>query len=122
LLKAHSPKLAACDCAEHDQRLTASDDGFGQFQVRRLMGQVLFAGKETQEGAAFFCYVIANGTAEHRVTIFERIEGGPQSYRGWNVKLDLAPHVGEVAEMERKHDANHFAPCSFSFFNLISYF
>ena len=40
------------------------------------MGEVFLAGEETDEGAALFGGLVADGAAEHWILLFQRVEEG----------------------------------------------
>src|SRR5678815_5172893 len=82
----------------HDQeRLNATGDLIRQLGLRRLERQVLFAGKEANEGPTLQRAVIANRPTQDGILCFERIQNCAN--RGWrsDLNLYLAFYAGEVA-------------------------
>src|SRR5688572_3469829 len=75
--------------ADDEKRLLSSRDRLGQRRIRRLKGQILLAGEEPQERAAFLGGVIADRPAQHRMAGFERIEDRAQGHRALDLKLDV---------------------------------
>src|ERR1700730_8469407 len=59
--------LSSCHGADDEVGLGPGGDGFGQGVVGRVVGQVLLAGEEPDEGAPGAAVVAADGAAEHRV-------------------------------------------------------
>src|SRR6185437_14324744 len=85
-------ELAAGHGADDQVRLGAGRDGFGQRGVRLLVRQVLLAGKEPDERAAFSGPLVADGAAQHRVPGLQRVEhralGDPPGYLEFNLALN----------------------------------
>src|SRR5579864_25738 len=71
------------------------------------MGQVLFAGKEAQEGAALQSGVVTDGSAEHGVAGLEGVEGRLQGDRPFDVESNLAANVSQRAKVRGEDDADH---------------
>ena len=71
------------------------------------MGQILLAGKEAEEGAAFLGDVVADGAEEHGVARFERVEDGARGDRAFDFERDFAGDLSESAEMRGKDDLDH---------------
>ena len=60
--------------AKHDERLGTVGDGVGEGSVGRVVGEVLLAGEETDEGAALLRDVIADGPAQHGIARLQGVE------------------------------------------------
>src|SRR5712692_3286519 len=78
-------KLPAGDGADDDEGFPARRDRIGQWGIRRLVGQILLAGEETQERPALLRDLVADRPAQHRIASLERVEDRPQ--RDWAVDL-----------------------------------
>jgi len=102
--------LAAGDGAYDQEGFGAGDDRVGEGHVGGFVGKIFGAGEEAEERAAFLGDVIANGAAEHGIRGFECVQGGTESDGSRNVELKLAGNLSEIAEMQRKNDANHERP------------
>ena len=99
--------LAAGYGAEDDEGFGAADDGGGEGRVDGVVGEVLLAGEEAQEGAALEGDVVADSAAEHGVGGFEGVESGADG--GWGGDFDLyfvAGDAGQGAEVGREFDAD----------------
>jgi len=85
-------ELAAGHRADDQVRLGAGRDGLGQRGVRLLVRQVLLAGKEPDERAAFSGPLVADGAAQHRVPGLQRVEhralGDPPGHLEFNLALN----------------------------------
>ena len=106
--------LSSGDRADHDEWFFSGNDGFGQGSVRRVVGEVFFAGKKAQKRPSLQSYMITNRAPQHWVLRFESIEHRSLRDRSGNIESYLAPDVGEIAKMRWQNDANHsstiFAP------------
>jgi hypothetical protein len=71
------------------------------------VGEVLLAGEEAHEGAAFLCDVIADGPSENRVARLKGVENGTLRNRGCNLELHLAFDFCQLLEMEWECEADH---------------
>src|SRR6185503_3058514 len=78
-----------------------------QRRVGQLVRPVLFTRVESQEWTPLKRDVIANRSAEHRITSLERVENRP--LRDWPDDLErhLIVHARERAEMHRQDHADH---------------
>ncbi len=98
---------ATGDGADDEEGLGSGDDLLGQGGVERLVGEVLVAGEEAEEIAAFFGGMVADGAAQHGELEFEGVEGGSERHRQRDVNLDFGARVCQRAEMEWEFDADH---------------
>ena len=71
------------------------------------MGEIFFAGEETQERSPLLRPVVADGAAQHGIAGLECIENG--TLRDWtrDFEFDLAADVRQRAKMLWKFDSNH---------------
>ncbi len=74
---------------------TASGSGASGGVVR----QIFLAREETQECAALFCDVIADGAPQHRVFGLDRVEDGCLRHRAFDFDLHFVPDVRQRAKM-----------------------
>ena len=65
------------------------------------MGHIVPARKESYQGPALLCDLIANRSAQRGVEGFERIEHRSPRYRTLNVELYLAARAREYAQVRR---------------------
>ncbi len=100
-------QLSARNRANHQKRLFPGHNLIRQRIVRRVMGQVLLASKESQERPPLFGDVIADRPTQHGITLFERIQHRPSGHRRGHFKRDLAADVSQIAKVVRKNDADH---------------
>ena len=103
----HDGPLAAGNSADNQERLFPGCDCFGQRRVRQLVGQILFAGEETQESPPLLRAVVADGAAQHRITGLKGIQDRALRYQTLDFKLDFTADVRQSPEMLRKFDSNH---------------
>jgi hypothetical protein len=99
--------LASCDRAEDNQRLGALGDGFGQRSFVGFMGKVLLASEEAQEWAALFCDMVADSALQHRVSVFEFVEGRTQRERAGDIERNFGADVRERAKVRGEDDSDH---------------
>src|SRR5437660_1799313 len=99
--------LTASDGADNQERFFAGCDSFGERSIGRIVGKILFAGKETQEGTTLQSVVIANGSAQHGIASFERVQHRALRDRGSDFERHFAVDVSKVAEMEGENYADH---------------
>ncbi len=72
---AADPLVLAAGNGPNDQKwLFPRSDRLGQWGIRRLMGQILPASKEPQEGSALLCGVVADRSAQHRIAGLEGVQ------------------------------------------------
>jgi len=96
----------AGDRTQNQQRLISRCHRVGQRFVRRFQRPVFFAGKEAQKRAPLARRVIANGSAQHGVTRFERVQNRTNGDRRGNFKQHIAFDVRQVAQMIRQPDTH----------------
>src|SRR5438128_9477611 len=99
--------LAAGNGPDDDKRLLSGRDRVGQWGVRRLMGQILLAGEEAQEGSALLRDMVANGAAQHGIVSLERVEDRALRDRAFDLERHLCTGVRQVSQMWWKYDADH---------------
>ncbi len=84
----------------HDQvRLSPRCDCIRQWGIRRLVGQVLFACEEPQQGTPLLRGRITYGSAQRWVLHLERIENGALRGRAVDPELHLSTDVGEGTQV-----------------------
>src|SRR5262249_24227534 len=93
--------------ADDEEGLGARRDRVGQLRVRAVVGKILLAGEDSQEGSAFLCDVIADRPANDRIARLERVQDGTLGDRAVDGDLHLAVDVGQGAEMRGQHDTDH---------------
>ena len=71
------------------------------------MGEVFFAGEESEEGAALLRVVVADGSAQHGIAGLERIQHRTLRDRALYFERHLAADVRQGSEMEGEDDADH---------------
>jgi len=92
----------------YDQKgLGPGRDRFGQWGVRRLMGQILLAGEEPQERSALLGDLVAYRSAQHRIASLERVEDRALRHLTFDLELYLAADVRQRPQMIRKHHSDH---------------
>jgi hypothetical protein len=100
--------LAPGNGPDNDKRLLPRRDRFGQWGVRRFVGQILLAGEEAQEWSTLLRDLVANRPAQHRKACLERVEDRSQRDRAVELKFYFAADVRERSEMLRDYDSDHF--------------
>jgi hypothetical protein len=91
--------------SSHDQkRLGAADHTVGQWGVGSFVREVLAAGEEADEGAAFVGDMVADRAAEDGIRRFQRVEDGALRGAVANIERDFAADAGECSQMRRKLD------------------
>jgi len=101
--------LAPGDGPDNDERLLPGRDRLGQWSIRRLVGQILLAGEETQERPALLRDLVADGPAQHGIAGFERVQDRPQRDRPVEFKFYFAANVRQRSQMLRDYNSDHFA-------------
>lgn len=99
--------LTPGDGPDNDEGLFPRCNRLRQRSVRRLMGQILLAGKEAQERSPLMCDLIADGAAQHGIAGFKRVKNGTLRDRAFDVKLYLAANLRQGSEMVRDYHADH---------------
>jgi hypothetical protein len=100
-------RLASSHGAEDDERFGAGGDGVGEGSIGGIVGEVLFAGEEADEGAALLRDVIANGSAQYRIAYLEGVEDRALGNRAGNVELHLALDFCQLLKVEWERDSDH---------------
>src|SRR5262245_49036377 len=102
-------RLTSRGRADDEKRLCALRHCVWERCIRRLVREVLLAGKEANKRPAAECHVLADGSAQHGIAGLERVEH--RALRGWllHVELQLAIDSGQGAQMVRKYDPDHYS-------------
>ena len=103
----HDGPLAAGYGPNDQKRLSPGRDRFGQWGVRRLMGQILLAGEEPQERPALLGDLVADRPAQHGIAGLERVEDRALRHLTFDVELHLAADARQHPQMIRKHHSDH---------------
>jgi hypothetical protein len=91
----------ARNCANHNKRFLTGHDGEGERLVGRVVGEVFFTGEEAQKGTALDGDVVADGSAQHGIAGFERIEHRKRWVMGrFDFEHDLTTGVRRDTEVE----------------------
>jgi hypothetical protein len=94
-------ELSPGNCADHDERLFSGNDRVGQGSVRRIVRQVFFAGKKTQECPPLQSYMIADCAPQHGIARFKHIKYRSLRDRRWHIESDFTANMGEVSKVCR---------------------
>src|SRR4051812_17519726 len=99
---------AAGDRADDEERLGAGGYGVGQRRVRRFVREIFLAREEPHERSPPLRLAIANRSAKHRVSSFDRVKDRPLRHR----RSDLNAHLPTIDGRERsqmlwKDDSYH---------------
>ena len=100
------PRLAAGNGPYNEKGFRPRRDLVGQRGIRRLMGQILLAGEEPQEGSSLLRDVVAGRPPQHRIAGLERVEDRALRNRTLNVEPHLTVYVRQCPQMCREHDAD----------------
>src|SRR5690606_15171789 len=79
----------------------------GQLDLPRLVGPVLAAGEEPDEGPALLGPVIADGAPQHRVLGLQRVEHRAEGGRALKLDFRLTAGVCKPLYMRGEHYADH---------------
>jgi hypothetical protein len=101
-------KLPAGNGPDNNKRFLPRRDRIGQWGIRRLMGQILLAGKEAQERPTLLRDLVADRPAQHGIAGLKRVEDRPQRDRAVELKFYFAADVRQRPEMLRDYDSDHF--------------
>jgi len=99
--------LSACDSAHDKERLGPFSNRIGQGSIKWIVRDIFPAGKESHQRPALFCFVIADGAAQHWIFFFNRVDYRAHRRRAVEIDVYFITHVRERAKMMRKNDANH---------------
>ncbi len=92
----------------HNQKgLRSCRDCLGQRGIRRFVGYILLAGKETHKGPAPLRDVVADRPAQHRIAYLDRVEDRADRNRPLNLELDFAADARQSPQVWRQHDSDH---------------
>src|SRR5215469_5563046 len=104
----HATRPLAAGHGAHDQVwLGASSDRIGQRDVGVFMGQVLLAGEEPDERPARAAVVVADGAAEHRIALLQRVQDGALGDLARHVQLHFAVDMRERAQVSGEDHPDH---------------
>ena len=81
----------------------------GQRLIRRIVGEIFFAGKKAQKGTALKAIVITDGSPQHGIPHLERIQHGTLCDWAFDFKYYFGFRMRQRAEMEGEDDADHTA-------------
>src|SRR5712691_9706567 len=99
--------LAAGDGANDEKGLRARRDRLGKRGIRRVVGQVPLARKESQEWPSLRGDVVADRAAQHGIAGLERVEHRAPSDPARDVELHLALDLRQRPQVRGKHHADH---------------
>src|SRR2546430_1879340 len=105
-------ELTAGHCPDDQERLFAGGHSLGQWTVGRVERQVLLAGEEPHQSAPLSSDLVPDRAAKHRVAGLEGIEHRLRRRLSKDLELDLAFDLGEIPQMRRENDTNHFRVCT----------
>jgi hypothetical protein len=71
------------------------------------VGEVLPTGEEPYQRSSPLRDVIAEGTAQHRITGLEGIQDRTLGHLAFDVELHLVLDMSQSSQMCREHDSNH---------------
>src|SRR5215469_17150024 len=97
-----------------EEGLCARDNSIGERGILRLMGEVRFAGEETQEWTALLRYVIADGAPQHGIASLEHVEHRTLGRLTPNLDLHRTVDLRQRSQMGWKLDSNHGRVCTSS--------
>lgn len=98
--------LAAGYGSDDEEGLCGGEDGLGQGLVGRVVGEVLLAGEEADEGSAIAGGLIAESAAEGGEAEFESVKKRALGDGHGDVKEDFAAGAGEGLEVGGELDAD----------------
>src|SRR6516165_2696142 len=104
--------LTAGDGPHDEEGLGSRSDGGGERGIGGFVGEIFGTGEEPQERAAFLSDVVADRSAEHRITGLQCVEDRALRRRAGNLELHLAADFREPLQMKRKDDADHRRVCT----------
>lgn len=99
--------LPTCDSSQNDKRFSPGNDFFGEWRIRRFVGQVLIAGKKPQKRSSFFSSMISNGSNQYRISGFNLGQDRTLGYRRWNIQLDLPIYGSQGLQVKWQNNSNH---------------
>ena len=102
-----SSHLPSSDRANDQKRLLSRGDRLWQRGIGWIMGEVLFAGEEPQEGPPLVCDVVADHPAESGIASLQRVQDGPLRRRTVDFERDLTVDLYQSSQMIGKYDLDH---------------
>src|SRR5438105_9085837 len=105
-------ELTAGHCPDDQERLFAGGHRLGQWTVRRVERQVLLACEEPHQRAPLSSGLVPDRAAKNREARFERVEDRRRRDLTLDLELHLAFDLGEIPQMRREDDTNHFRVCT----------
>ena len=76
------------------------------------MRQILLASKEAQERPPLLGYMIADGSAQHRIPFLQRVEHRAQRDRRCDFERYLGAGVRQRSQVRRQKDSYHVKVCT----------
>ena len=76
------------------------------------MGQVLLAREEPDESPALAAVMVADGPAQHRVALFQRVQDRALGDLAGEVQFDFTIDPGQGPQVRREHDPDHDSVCT----------
>ncbi len=99
--------LSACDSAHDKEGLGPFCNRIGQGSIKWIVRDVFPAGKESHQRPALFCFVIADGAAQHWIFFFNRVDYCAHRRRAVEIDVYFITNVRKRAQMMGEDDANH---------------
>src|SRR2546426_11110089 len=100
-------RLAAGDRPHHEKGLRSRRDRVGERGIRRLVGQVPLARKESQEWPSLLGDVVADRPSQHGIAGLERVQHRAPSDPARDLELHLAFDLRERPQVRGQHHADH---------------
>src|SRR5688572_20350267 len=104
--------LTAGHCADDQKRLFPARHRVGKKRVGRLVRPVFFARIEAQERPPLLGDMVADGAAQHRKLMLERVEHRPLSGAALDVDGHFIGDPRQRTQMRGKQHANHGSVCT----------
>ena len=101
------PSLTACDGPDNQKGFSAAGDGIRKRRIDGVVRDILFAREEADKGAALLRVVLTDGSLQHRVARFERIDHGANGRMAGQLKNNFAVNARQIVQMRGENDANH---------------
>jgi hypothetical protein len=99
--------LTASHGSYNPKRLMSHRNCIEQRSVWRFKRQVLPTGEESKEGSALLCDMVTDGSAQHRILDFERVQNQARRRRPFNLKLNFLANLRQSPQVMWKHNAYH---------------
>jgi len=84
---------------DDNKRLFPGCDGIGKGSVRRFVGEVFFAGEESEEGTSLLGIVLADRPPQHGIAGLERVQHRTLRDRTIDLQRHFVADVREVSEV-----------------------